>query len=281
MKLQSSANQDAAVDIVLRQAAAALQAGRPQEAERGAKQVLTQHRKHPGASQLLGMALLAQGRAADAVAPLQDAHSARPGAAVETYLGAALRKTGKSSEAIKLLQQAIERQPPLPQAFFELGTLLHEHRRLAEAEEVLERGMKIAPQIVEFSLALGNVSIDRGDCARAEAAFARVLVGAAGHPDALRGLACAYMGRGDFTLAAERLTAALGRNPNDARAQLLLATCLFELGKADEAVERLRALVRTEPQYFGQAMKAMTEAGRGRLWLKPSAAAEFLRVKNP
>ena len=280
MKLQSSTEQNAAIENALRQAAAALQGGRAQEAERIARDVLSREARHSGASQLLGMALLAQDRGADAVGPLQDAHRARPNAAVETYLAAALRKAGRAAEALALLQQAVERQPPLPHAFYELGNLLYEQRRLAEAETVLDRGMKIAPQIVEFSLALGNICMDRGHCDRAEAAFARVPVGAPGQPDALRGLGCAFMARGDFVRAAERLTQALSRNPNDARAQLLLATCLFELGRPDEAVNRLRTLVRTAPQFFGQAMKAMTEAGRGRLWLKPSAAAEFLGAKT-
>jgi tetratricopeptide (TPR) repeat protein len=280
MKLQISAKQNAAVENALRQAAAALQAGRAQEAERGANHVLAQHRKHPGASQLLGMALLDQNRAGEAIGPLQDALRARPNAAAETYLAKAFRRTGRSPEALTLLQQAIVRQPPLPHAFFELGTLFYEQGRLPEALDMLERGMKIAPQIIEFSLVIGNICIDLGRCNRAETAFARVLVGAPGHSEALRGLGCAFMGRGDFARAAERLTRALASNPNDARAQLLLASCLFELGKADEAVERLRSLVRTTPQLIGQAVKAMTEAGRGRLWLKPSAAAEFLGLKN-
>ena len=278
--MQTSTNQNAAIENALRQAAAALQAGRQQEAERIVRDVLSRHSKHPGASQLLGMALLAQDRHSEAVGPLQDAHRARPNAAVETYLAAALRKTGRAAEALPLLQQAITRQPPLPHAFYELGSLLYEQRRLSEAQEVLERGLAVAPQVAEFSVTLGNIFADRGRSERAETAFAKALATMPGHPDALRGLGCSLMARGHFTPAAERFTQALARNPNDARTQLLLATCLFELGKTDEAIERLRAVVRTTPQLFGQAVKAMTEAGRGRLWLKPSAAAEFLGVKT-
>lgn len=279
MNLQGT-SQQAAVENSLRQAAAALQSGRAQDAERISKEVLSRNAKHPSASQLLGMALLAQDRGADAVAPLRDAHRARANAAVETYLAAALRKTDRADEALALLQQAITRQPPLPHAFYELGSLLYEQRRLNEAQEVLERGLAVAPQVAEFSVTLGNIFSDRGQSERAEAAFARALTIMPGHPDALRGLGCSLMGRGHFAGAAERFTQALGRNPNDARTQLLLATCLFELGKTDEAIERLRAVVGTTPQLFGQAVKAMTEAGHGRLWLKPSAAAKFLGVKN-
>lgn len=280
MNLQSP-GQQAAVDNSLRQAATALQSGRAQEAERISNEVLSRYAKHAGASQLLGMALLAQDRPGDAVAPLQVAHLARPNAAVETYLAAALRKSGRAAEALPLLQQAIGRQPTLPHAFFELGTLLYEQRRLAEAEEVLERGLKFAPQVVEFPLLLGNIFMDRGHGDRAEAAFTRALATAPGHPDALRGLGSALMARGEFARAAERLTEVVARYPEDARAQLLLATCLLELGKTDEAIERLRSVVRTTPQLLGQAVKAMTEAGRGRLWLKPSAAAKFLGAQAP
>ena len=268
------------IESSLQEAAAALQSGRSRDAERITRRIVSEHAQHPGASQLLGMALLAQDRASDAIVPLQRAHRARPNSAVETYLAAALRKTGRAPEALTLLRRATERQPPLPHAFYELGSLFYEQRRLSEAQEVLERGLAFAPQVAEFSVMLGNIFSDRGQSERAEAAFARALTTMPGHPDALRGLGCSLMARGHFTPAAERFTQVLGRNPNDARAQLLLATCLLELGKTDEAIDHLRALIRTTPQLLGQAVKAMTEAGRGRLWLKPSAAAEFLGLKT-
>lgn len=224
------------------------------------------------------MILLAQDRPSEAVAPLQEAVRSRPGAAAETYLAMAWRKTGRGDEALPLLQRAAARQPPLPLALYELGTLLHEQRRLAEAEAALQRGLQAAPEAGEFSLALGNVFLNRGETAKAESAFARVLAAAPTHPAALCGLGSVLMSRGEFDRAMEKFLRALTHDPTDARAQLLLASCLFELGQPQEGIARLRTLLRAAPQLCGRAMKACAEAGRGRLWLKPSAAAEALGV---
>jgi hypothetical protein len=35
-------------------------------------------------------------------------------------------------------------------------------------------------------------------------------------------------------------------------------------------------MVRASPQHFGKAVKALVSAGRGRFWIRPSAAAQFL-----
>jgi predicted Zn-dependent protease len=268
---------DAAVEDTLRQAAVALQEGRAKEAESITHQVLARRRDHPGALQLLGMTLLAQERPEAAVAPLEGALRSRPGAAVETYLAVALRKTGRSGEALALLQRASERQPMFPQALYELGMLLYEQRQVAEAQTALERGMQVATRTDAFSLALGNIHLRRGEANKAESAFARVVANAPNHGGALCGLGCALMGRGEFNRAAERFRRAIASDPTDVRLRLLLASCLFELSKPEEAIATLRALVQATPQAFGDTLKACAGTGRGRLWLRPSAAAAYLR----
>ncbi len=207
-----------AIEDALREAAVALQGGRIADAERIARDLLSKHPRHPGALQLFGMTLLAQDRARDAIAPLEEAVRAGRGGAAETYLAIALCKTGRSAEALPLLQCAAERQPPLPQAFYELGTLLYEQQRIAEAESVLRQGMKIAPGAPEFSLALGTIFLDRGDVDNAESAFARVLASAPGQSAALHGLGSSLMGRGEFDRAAEKFRQALACDPADVRA---------------------------------------------------------------
>jgi predicted Zn-dependent protease len=268
---------DASLEDALRPAAVALQEGRAKEAESITQQVLARRRDHPGALQLLGMTLLAQQRPEAAIAPLEGAMRKRPGAAVETYLAVALRKTGRSAEALTLLQRASERQPPLPQAFYELGMLLYEQERIAEAEAALARGMRVAARTDVFSLALGSIYLQRGEANKAESAFAAVVANAPNDGSALRGLGSALMGRGEFNRAAERFRRAIVCDPTDVRARLLLASCLFELSKPEEAIAILRAIVRERPQALGDALKACTGSGRGRLWLRPSSAAAFLR----
>ena len=264
---------------LVREGADALRSGRVVEAEGLAQSLLARHPRNPDALELFGMALLAQNKASEAIEPLRDAARARPGAVVETCLGQALRKTGRIPEALVILQQASERQPPVSDAFFELGTLLYEKRRFAEAEAVLIRGIAVAPA-GQLSFVLGTIFLERGDFEDASVSFARALAANPGHPSALCGLGRARMARGELERALEKFREAMANNPSEGRARFLTAQCLFELGRPAEAIECLRALVAWAPQSFGGAVKTCVEAGKGRLWLKPSAAAKALGFKR-
>ena len=268
-----------AVESLVREGVQALRSGRVAEAQGLARNLLTEHPRNPDALALFGMALLAQDRASEAIEPLRDAAHVRPGAIVEIYLGQALRKTGRIAEALTVLRQASERQPPVSEAFFELGTLLYEKRRFAEAEAVLVRGMTIAPA-GQLSFVLGTIFLERGDFEKASVAFARALSTHPGHPSALCGLGRAQMARGDLDRALQNFRQAMANNPSEGRARFLTAHCLFDLGRPDEAIECLRALVAWAPQSFGGAVRTCVEAGKGRFWLKPSAAANALGFKR-
>jgi hypothetical protein len=61
------------------------------------------------------------------------------------------------------------------------------------------------------------------------------------------------------------------------RARLDLGHCLLELGRFDEAVACLRGMVAASPKLYGKALTALVSAGHGRFWLRPSAAAAFLK----
>src|SRR5438874_43645 len=96
------------------------------------------NRAHPGALHLLGIALLSQQRAQDALAPLQEAAAASADSAIETHLAAALRHIGQQAAALAVLERATARQPPFAPAYLELGLLLRKQRRFGDAEAVLK-----------------------------------------------------------------------------------------------------------------------------------------------
>lgn len=277
--MRKRSDRDDTVEELVGAGAAALRSGRVSEAEGVARNLLARYPRNPDALELVGMTLLAQGKPLEAIEPLRDAAQLRPGAVVETYLGTALRRAGRIAEALAVLRQASERQPAVSDAFFELGTLLYEQRRVAEAEAVLLRGMAIVPD-GNLSLALGTIFADRGDLDNASIAFARVLAAEPGQPGALHGLGWVRMARGEFERAGEKFREAIAHDPSDTRAQLRLATCLFELGRPGEALDCLRALLAGAPNSFGGALKTCVEAGKGRFWLRPSAAAESLGLKR-
>src|SRR6185369_11139494 len=255
------------VENVVREGAQALRSGRVAQAQDLPQNLLARYPQNPDALAFFGLTLLAQNKTSEAIEPLRDAARVRPGAIVETHLGQALRQSGRIEEALKVLQQASERHPPLSHAFFELGTLLYEKRRVAEAEAVLTRGIAVAPA-GQLSFALGTIFLERGDFEDASVSFAKALAANPGHPSVLCGLGRARMARGELDRALENFRQAMANNPSEGRARFLTAHCLFELGRPAEAMECLRALVTWAPQSFGGALKTCVEAGKGRFWLK-------------
>jgi len=271
--------QIAAVEDALKRAMAAIQNRQPAVAERIARDVLARDCRHPGALHVVGLALLAQGRAREAIAPLEQATHGRADAVSETHLAIALRQIGRPEQALPVLERATARQPAFPLAFHELGVLLFSLRRLAEAQAVLERGVEIAPAMPELSVALGGVFLDRLDRPNAKLAFARALACAPGHAGALYGLGTVLMEDGEFAAAADRFRQALARDPGYTQAAISLSACLLELRRWDEAIECQRAVIKAIPQLYTKTLQTLVTAGRSRFWLRPSAAAEVLRPK--
>src|SRR5262249_1466634 len=126
-----------AAEAELQWATAAINHGRPEEAERFARNLLAGIPQHPKALHLLGCALLQQSRAAQAVAPLEKAARALQDPAVETRLGIALRQIGRTDDALTRLRHAIRRRPAHAEAFHELGALLLSLGRSDEALTVV------------------------------------------------------------------------------------------------------------------------------------------------
>jgi tetratricopeptide (TPR) repeat protein len=265
-----------AIDDVLQRGAKALEEQRAPEAERLARDALARNSRHPNALHLLGVALLMQERAREAVAPLEQAARERTNSHIETHLGKALLESGRASEALARLQRAIQYKPAFVAAFQELGILLCSMRRFDEAEAVLKRGLEAEPTSVELSLDLGRFYIIRADPKNAKVAFARALVNAPRHPRALHGSGVALLYEGEIGRAIERFRQVLAIEPGHLSAQLDLAHCLLQLGQSDDAIASLRAMVRSAPQHYGRALKALVSDGRGRFWIRRSAAARFL-----
>lgn len=280
-KLVRSAKAVSAVEEAVNWANAAIQSGRPVDAERVLRDVLAKIPRAPSALQTLGRALLAQQRPREAIEPFEAALRYGPNPTTETNLGIALEQSGRTDDAVTCLQRAITRQPPFEHAFAELGGLLLSLKRTAEAEAVLKRGLAVAPNSVEMSVLLGGIYLARADRNDAKLTFARTLVNAPADPRALYGMGAALMLEGDFERAAQRLQQAATRNPTDVQTRLSLATCLLELKRWDEGLATLRIAIQLSPQAYPAALKILVTSGRGRFWLKPSAVANLLRPASP
>jgi tetratricopeptide (TPR) repeat protein len=263
-------------DDALQRAMHALNGGRPVEAEHIAGEVLRNHPRQARALHIFGCALLMQGRAKDAIAPLETAARDRHDPEVETQLAIALRQTGRFDDAVSRLKRAIKRRPPFPAAFHELGCLLSFMKRYDEAIEVFNRGVEIAPMMSELSVQLGFVFLQRRKWANAKAAFERALAIAPESREALFGMAKSHQEAGEYRAAAECYRRSLMNRP-DPRTWHNLGRCLLMTGELDAAYDCFRWAVRGDPQRYGNVLGSLVKSPRGRFWLKPSAAARFLR----
>jgi Tfp pilus assembly protein PilF len=263
-------------DEELQRAMSALDRQRPHEAELIAGNVLKSDPRHARAMHVLGCALLMQGRAQDAVAALEPAARGRHDPEIDTQLAIALRQIGRHDDALARLKRAIKRRPPYGAAFHELGYLLFSMERYDEAIDVLHRGLEAAPMMPEMSIQLGHVLLYCRNFAAAKTAFTRALGIAPVSYDALLGMARAHQEAGECQPAAKYFRQCLTVRPGDAGLWLSLGHCLLELGEREGGYECFRTAARGDAQRYGNALASLVRSGRGRFWLKPSAAGRFL-----
>ncbi|MCX7311836.1 MAG: tetratricopeptide repeat protein [Hyphomicrobiales bacterium] len=267
----------AAVDAALARAKTALDQGRASEAEQLARTVLAKDARHAHALRLLGGALLLQERHAEAIEPLERAAKVLREPGLDTQLAIALRTVGRTDDALSRLKRAIKREPPYAFAFHELGFLLNALHRHDEAIATIRRGIEIAPLASNLWVLLGSIYHARRDLQGAQAAFARALTISPNLASAHYGIGTALMSQAAFARAAEHFRIASINDPGDLQARLKLAGCLLETGQTDTALASLRTVVRGGPQeVYAMSLKLMLSTGRGRFWLRPSAAARAL-----
>src|SRR5436190_3531261 len=260
----------------LDQALLALRDQRAGDAERLAAGVLKADRGNVLAAQVLGQALLLQGRPQAAIDPLRRAAGREPDAETETLLARALAGAGREAEALDQLQRATTRRPAFPLAFLELGERLGDLRRFDEGLAVFEAGLTLLPDAIILSMGLGYLHLKRNDRAAARARFLRVRAAAPERYDAMVALARVMALDGDHADAADLYRHALALRPDDALTRISLGKCLLEMGAREAGEATLRAALKSDPRLAAQAIAALAATPHGRLFLRPADAATFL-----
>jgi Tfp pilus assembly protein PilF len=260
----------------LERATIALRNNRPNEAEQLATEILKKDPRDFRALHILGCALLSQGRTQDALTPLEAAARGRHDAEIDTHLAMALRQVGRLEDALSRLKRATRRQPTYAPAFHELGCLLAEMDRDAEAIEAFRHGIEIAPMMPDMSIQLGYAHLRCRDAVAARSAFARALDIVPNSLDALFGMAKSHHEVGESQEATGFFRRYLAIRPNDAGAWITFGHCLLDQGDFDNGYACFRTAARGGPQRYARALGSLIASGHGRFWLKPSAAAQFM-----
>jgi predicted O-linked N-acetylglucosamine transferase (SPINDLY family) len=155
---------------------AALQAGRPADAEQLCRPALAAAPSSAEGWFLLGMACLAQGRSAEAEASFRQTLTLRPDIPdVHYQLGNALWRQQRFDEAEACFRRAIELRPTYPEALINLGNALQDRKQLAEAEGCFRRALVLRPDYLAAVVNLGTVLLDQSRPGEAEAFFRRAL----------------------------------------------------------------------------------------------------------
>jgi tetratricopeptide (TPR) repeat protein len=268
-------------DEALRQAAFALDRQQPQDAERIAGELLKRNPGNIRALVILGRALLMQGRAGDAVAPLESAARSQHDPEIDTQLAIALQQVGRREDALSRLKRACKRQPPHALAFHELGYLLATMERYDEAIAALQRAIELSPMAPQPLIQLGYVFLNCRRCAEAKAVFTRGLQIIPDSPAALFGMAKAHHGLGEYRPAADYYRLCLRSGPDSETTWINLGHCLLASGEREAGYECFRSAARGDPQRGGRALSSLATSSRGRFWLRPSRALQFLGVNKP
>ena len=212
----------------------------------------------PGAQEMLGSALLAQGFAAEAVPHLEKAQA-------HDLLGVALLESGRPRDAVEHLEAALLKRPGDPDLLYYLGQA---HARLsADAFETIRRNHSQSARAEEL---LGEQMQSRGDSQAAEQHFRAALVA---RPD-LRGVHYAlgelYVASGDYERAEIEFRAETHIAPGSAAAAYKLGSALLNRGRVADAISELKRSDALQPGM----PETLLELGRAYNTAGQSAAAE-------
>ena len=161
--------------------------------------------------------------------------------------GVFAEKAGLWFEARKRYERALEQDPGHAGAHLALGVLALRSGEWREAEQHLRRALARNPALSEAYYYLGLAYAGTGRDDLAKDSFWRALREQAGDVRCRMELGRTAMREKDFAGAAEEFSEVLRASPHETGAMGLLAACLGQMGRAEEAAERMAPVLRRFP----------------------------------
>jgi predicted TPR repeat methyltransferase len=166
---------EADVERDIAAAAAHRAAGDVAKAQEICHRVLSHDSNQPDALHILGLIELARGRADEAVHLIQRAISDTEWPMAQFDLARALSAQGKRDEAIAALLEAVRQEPRFIEAHWALGGLSGETKDYARAADAYQKVTELKPDLVGAYNNLGLALAGLGRSAEAEAAYRRAI----------------------------------------------------------------------------------------------------------
>ena len=234
----------------LREAYAAHQRGRLNEAEQGYLAALQQTPDEVDALHLLGVLRHQQGRHAEAVELLRRAVALRPRfAGAHLNLGNAWKALRQYDEAQASYRAALAAQPDFAHAHFNLANTLVTLEQHEEAIHHFERAVRLQPTHAAAFNNLGNslAALQRHEAAAG--AFYKAIQLQPGYAGAHNNLGLALNALGRHDEALEQFRKALESEPNFTLARFNLGSTLDKLNRSAHAIEPLSRVAHDQPEF--------------------------------
>ncbi len=166
-------------------------------------------------------------------------------------VGIALLQQGRSAEAEQAFRKALDQDPSFYAARMNVARALMAAGKLDKALEELEAARRADPELPDVDNLIGNVLLERGEVDRAEKTFRRALEKDARNPHLWNslGITLARQGRSEEALAAYRRVEEIDGDYAEAINNSGLIR--REQGRLDEAMAEFRRAIQADPEFPG------------------------------
>ena len=231
----------------LRQAHAALRAGRAATAERALRALEAQVPGEVNCLWLLGAALLAQDKTAESIATLERVLGRVPEFAhARVDLARAFRQDGRAARAREEVRRVLEKMPHHHLAWLAYGDALVDLEQYADARVAFERARQSDPQRRRVEQATAALVADQRKTS--EHLFRGILHADPSHVAALCGLAALSLAADKPNDAERLLRHALKQSPHNPLAWRGLGQAFLALGQLQAAEAAAHRLTKLEPE---------------------------------
>ncbi|MHC4956140.1 MAG: tetratricopeptide repeat protein [Planctomycetota bacterium] len=203
---------------------------------------------HHDLATILGWTLM---RPADAEPHARTAVALRPdSAAAWNLLGGTWQNQGKDSEVtFRYLRLALELDPRLHHAHFNMGVTLRELGRYDDAIEACKAALRIKPEYAQAHALMADALMEKRDYDGAVAAAKAALRIDPSEVRAHVTIGSILQGRRDFDGAIARFREALRIDPKNCRAYSNMAECLYGKGDLPGALAAYQEVFRIDPNF--------------------------------
>jgi tetratricopeptide (TPR) repeat protein len=217
-------------------------------------------------------ALLAEGRLAEAEAPLSQAAASAPGdAQILTLLAELKARLGETQEAVPLFRSAATLQPHSAKAHLNLGIALADTGDVSGALAEVKLAIQLDPADLRARLNLARFLADTGHPSQTRLAFQQAAKLDPSNAEVNFFWASFEKSEHQPARAAELFAKVVLEQPENGQAYFLLGQCLQATGRNREAIAAWRKAVALNPS-SGEEVYALAQALRS---VDPAASAKL------